>query len=66
MPIKVTKDPYPEPPLESCVVCGKPTAYWWGDGCTPCCQECADEIDDTTIRRITLREGLGPMPPKEG
>jgi len=64
VPVEVTREPEECPAdRENCVVCGRQTEYWWGEGCSPCCQECAGDIDDTTIRTISIREHLGPLPP---
>ena len=47
---------------ELCVLCQEPTRYWWGDGCTPLCQECAKTATHMQMVQISRKLKLGPIP----
>jgi len=64
--VMVTVEP-PDCPWggEVCLVCKKLTKYWWGEGCSPLCQECAKTTTDPEMRRISKRHRLGPIPKED-
>lgn len=51
-------------PPEVCLLCGQLTRNWWGVGCFPLCQACADLDSTTHIKMVEVAEkGLfGPIP----
>lgn len=50
--------------VENCVLCHQPTQLWWGSGCAPLCDRCAQNVTDSLMVKISLREHLGPIPPE--
>jgi hypothetical protein len=61
MPAKIEKQKEGGP-FEECIKCFKETPYWWGDGCSPLCEECAATMLDTDVYEMSAELGFGPLP----
>ena len=62
MRVPVTREQPCDEVVEVCVICGKHTCYWWGNGCSPLCKTCAGSVTHERMVSVSKRLRLGPIP----
>ena len=62
MAVKITIEPESGDIREDCIICGKATRMWWGDGCAPLCSRCASRASHAEMVALSRKHGLGPIP----
>ena len=45
-----------------CHICGKPTRWWWGNGCVALCPACAETTTHKAMVKLAKDTGFGPIP----